>query len=68
MLGVCLWLSSSWLNWAFSLAQTVCELRPIFFVSLQYVYKFDCKHLMIHLISKEASTRVELFSGLTAAE
>ena len=32
----------------FSLALTVCELRALFFVSSQYVYKFDCVPVSIH--------------------
>ena len=44
-----------------ALAMTVCELRGHFFVSLKYVYKFDCFTMMIHWISKEASTQAYFF-------
>ena len=42
----------------FSLVLAVCKLRAIFFVSSQYVYKFDCFQVMIKLVHfcKEAST------------
>ena len=45
----------------FSLALPVIELRAIFFVSWQYVYIFECFPVVLHWISKEASTRSELF-------
>ena len=62
MPDVCLWLGPPSFNWGFSLALTVCELRPIFFVSSRYVYKFDCIPVMIHWIheSKEGDLHASL--------
>ena len=47
---VCHWLDPPWLNWGFTLALTLCELRALFFISSQYVYKLDCLPVMIHWI------------------
>ena len=47
------------------LALTFPELRVIFFVSSQYVYKLVCLPMMILWLSREASVRV---SGLTNTE
>ena len=56
--GQCLVFVFSWAHCdSTDLTLTVCELRAIFFVSSKFVYKFDCFRVMIHWISKEASTR-----------
>ena len=66
MPDVCLWLGPLWLNWAFSLALTVCELRAIFFVSSQSVYKFDfipCDDTL-----DNPPCELNILSGLTTVE
>ena len=44
-----------WLNWVFSLALAVSELRALFCVSWQFVYISDCFPVVIHWINEEAS-------------
>ena len=51
-----------WLDWGFSIALTVCELKANFFVSSQYVYKFNCFPVMIYWI--HLSNAVSTCSGL----
>ena len=49
--GQCGCLSLVWPTVAqlgFSLVLTLCEFNALFFVSSQYVYKFDCFPVMIH--------------------
>ena len=50
MPDICLKQTPPWLDWGFSLALTVCELRAIFLFHRHYVYKFECVPVIIHWI------------------